>query len=474
VTAAPGGAAPHFEALRRAIQARAGLVWLVTWEDSRARALVERLAGSALGAPVPCHVWSVTEGLRVEDKRIGEAPDLVSALRHAAGQTEPAVYLFQDVAPFLSDPVVRRALRDCFRASRELPVTVFLTGSRLTVPDDLLKEIQVVGLGLPTSAELDAVIGELTAGGELPAARRQALVNAVRGLTLDEARIALRTALLTGPLGSPESLAAAIEFKRQVTLKLGILEFVDNPIRESDVGGLETLKAWLAVRQRAFGAQALAHRLRPPKGMLVMGVPGCGKSLSIRLVAGMWELPLLRLDLANVYSGAFGTPEESLHRALTVAEAVAPVVLWIDEIEKGIAGIKSSDTGVAARVFGTFLTWMQEKTAPVFIGATANMIDLLPPEVLRKGRFDEVFFIDLPGAREREAIWQVHVQRHGIALKKYPPSELAKMTAHYNGAEIEQVVVNATLAAIAAGKEPTPPRSRNRRPEPGARSLSHS
>ena len=162
MTAAPGGAAPHFDALCRAIQARAGLVWLVTWEDSRARALVERLAASALGAPAPCHVWSATEGLRVEDKRIGEAPDLVTALRHAAGQTEPAVYLFQDVAPFLSDPVVRRALRDCFRASRELPVTVFLTGTRLTVPDDLLKEIQVVDLeiagGQRRMSELKRVI----------------------------------------------------------------------------------------------------------------------------------------------------------------------------------------------------------------------------------------------------------------------------------------------------------------------------
>jgi SpoVK/Ycf46/Vps4 family AAA+-type ATPase len=185
-----------------------------------------------------------------------------------------------------------------------------------------------------------------------------------------------------------------------------------------------------------------------------MGVPGCGKSLAAQLAAGMWDLPLLRLDLASVYSGAFGTPEESLHRALAVAEAIAPCVLWIDEIEKGVAGIRSAETGVAARVFGTFLTWMQEKTSAVFVAATANMIDLLPPEVLRKGRFDEVFFIDLPTARERQAIWAVHLARLGIAAAKYPPAELAKMSAQFNGAEIEQVAVTATLLALAEGRAP--------------------
>jgi SpoVK/Ycf46/Vps4 family AAA+-type ATPase len=184
-----------------------------------------------------------------------------------------------------------------------------------------------------------------------------------------------------------------------------------------------------------------------------MGVPGCGKSLSVQLVAGMWEVPLLRLDLATVYSGAFGNPEGSLQRALAVAEAVAPCVLWIDEIEKGIAGVRSSDTGVAARVFGTFLTWMQEKTAHVFVAATANMIDLLPPEVLRKGRFDEVFFIDLPTPEEREAIWRVYLTRHKVPTLKFAMEELAKMTDQYTASEIEQVIINATIRAVGEGRE---------------------
>jgi hypothetical protein len=449
----------HFESLRRAILAHAGVAFLVTWEDDRTRLLVEALARSALPAPVPCYLWSVTEGLRRDGAPVDGAQDLAAALRHAVESQEVALYLFRDVVAFLDDPVVRRAVRDCFRTSRGTFRTVFLTGTALSLPVDLLKEVLVYELGLPATEEMAAIVDEQVTlhgpGTDLPADRRDALVLAARGLTLEEARIALRTAFLDQGPASEEAVAAVIDFKRQVILKLGVLRFVDDGVQEYEVGGLETLKAWLALRRSAFVGEAREHHMRSPKGLLVMGVPGCGKSMSVQMVAAMWGLPLLRLDLANVYSGAFGTPEASLHRALTVAEAVAPCVLWIDEIEKGIAGIKSSETGVVARVLGTFLTWMQEKTAPVFVAATANMIDLLPPEVLRKGRFDEVFFIDLPSVQEREAIWEIHLRRYDVRPKKFPPNDLAKMTAQYNGSEIEQVVVNATLLALAEHRPTT-------------------
>lgn len=207
--------------------------------------------------------------------------------------------------------------------------------------------MQVFELPLPGPEELgalvDGLVGDRGPGAPLPPDRREALVNAVRGLTLDEARIALAGAFLDREPADPACVAEAIRFKRQVIRKLGLLHFVDTRVTAERVGGLEVLKAWIAARRAVFGPAARARRLPPPKGLLVMGVPGCGKSLSVPLVAGLWELPLLRLDLAAVYAGTFGTPEESLHRALAVAEAVAPCVLWIDEIEKGIAGIRASE-----------------------------------------------------------------------------------------------------------------------------------
>jgi AAA+ superfamily predicted ATPase len=448
-----------YRALRRAMRVHAGVAYLVTWEDSRARRLAEALAQSALGHPVPCYLWSVTEGLTLNGRPVEGVrdTDLATALRHAACGIEPALYLFRDVHPFLEEPVVRRAIRDCFRESRGTARTVLLSGPHLALPDDLLKEVQVFELSLPSAEELGALLDELMAaqgsGPGLAPERRGALVNAVLGLTLDEARIALEGALLDRDPADRECVADAIRFKRQVILKLGILQFVDNRVTETSVGGLDALKEWLLIRKALFRPEARQRGLKPPKGVLVMGVPGCGKSLSIQLVAGMWELPLLHLDFATVYSGAFGNAEESLHRALAVAEAIAPCVLWIDEIEKGIAGVRSNDTGVAARIFGTFLTWMQEKAAPVVVAATANMIDLLAPEVLRKGRFDEVFFIDLPTAPEREAIWRVYLERHRIQSLKFSLAELAKMTDQFTASEIEQLVVNATIRASTEDRE---------------------
>jgi ATPase family protein associated with various cellular activities (AAA)/AAA+ lid domain-containing protein len=443
-----------YAALSRAIRAHAGVAYLVTWEDSRGRLLAEELARSAFERPVPCYLWSVTEGLTLNGRPVeGIARvDLATALRHAAQGSEPALYLFRDVHPFLGEAVVRRALRDCFRESRNSDRTVLLSAPRLALPDDLLKEVQVFELPLPSAEELGPLADELALargnGTRLAPDRRTALVNAVRGLTLDEARIALEGAFLDHDPSASDCVSDVIRFKHQVILKLGILQFIDQRVTESSVGGLDALKAWLSARKAVFGTEARERNLKPPKGVLVIGVPGCGKSLSVQLVAGMWELPLLQLDLATVYSGAFGNPEDSMHRALAVAEAVSPCVLWIDEIEKGIAGVRSSDNGVAARIFGTFLTWMQEKTAPVVVAATANMIDLLPPEILRKGRFDEVFFIDLPTAEEREAIWRVYLERHGIRSLKFSLSELAKMTDQFTASEIEQVVINATIQAL--------------------------
>lgn len=241
--------------------------------------------------------------------------------------------------------------------------------------------------------------------------------------------------------------------------KSGLLEYYPTDEKLQNVGGLDLLKTWLARRGAAFSEAARRFGLPEPKGLLLLGVQGCGKSLTAKAIAAQWRLPLLRLDMGRIFSGLVGSSEENLRRAIGVAESVAPVVLWIDEIEKGLAGIQSSgfsDGGVTARVAGTLLTWLQEKTAPVFVVATANRIEQLPPELLRKGRFDDIFFIDLPSLLERREIFEIHVRRRGRDPALHDLDALARRAAGFSGAEIEQAIVSALYDAFAEGKDLAP------------------
>jgi len=247
-----------------------------------------------------------------------------------------------------------------------------------------------------------------------------------------------------------------LDEKRQVIRKSGLLEYYPTEERLQNVGGLDALKTWLARRGAAFSEAARKFGLPEPKGLLLLGVQGCGKSLTAKAIAAQWGLPLLRLDMGRIFSGLVGSSEENLRRAIQVAESVAPVVLWIDEIEKGLAGMQSSgvsDGGVTARVMGTLLTWLQEKTAPVFVVATANRIEQLPPELLRKGRFDEIFFIDLPALPERREILEIHVRKRGRDPAAYDLDLLARRAEGFSGAELEQAVISGLYDAFAEGKE---------------------
>ncbi|HLL84981.1 MAG TPA: AAA family ATPase, partial [Longimicrobium sp.] len=242
----------------------------------------------------------------------------------------------------------------------------------------------------------------------------------------------------------------------QIVRKNGLLEFIHVDDTLDSVGGLDHLKVWLSRRTAAFGESARKFGLPEPKGLLLLGVQGCGKSLTAKAVASHWRLPLLRLDLGRIFSGLVGSSEENLRKAIRVAEGVAPAVLWVDELEKGISGAASSgsgDTGVTARVFGALLTWLQEKTAPVFVVATANRIDALPPELLRKGRFDEIFFVDLPEAPEREEIFRIHLKRRNRDARAFDVQALANRAVGFSGAEIEQAIVSGLYEAFAEGAE---------------------
>ena len=292
---------------------------------------------------------------------------------------------------------------------------------------------------------------------ELSDEEKDKLCKAALGLTLQEAESAFALAMVNDGKICIKDIGTILEEKVQVVKKMGILEFVNSDYSIKDIGGLDNLKSWLLKRNNSWSEQAKRYCIPAPKGVLVTGVPGCGKSLTAKAMSTIWQLPLLKLDFSKVFSGLVGSSEENMRRALAMAEAVSPSILWIDEIEKGLSGIGSNgDSGVSSRIFGQFLTWMQEKEAPVFVIATANNISNLPPELLRKGRFDEIFFVDLPTLNERKEIFKLHLEKRlkdkevasEVVGIKNICGELAKMTEGFIGSEIEQVVISSLCDAF--------------------------
>lgn len=278
---------------------------------------------------------------------------------------------------------------------------------------------------------------------------RNRMVDAAMGMTSMEADLAFCLAAVKDDLGDNAPYTVSSE-KEQIIKKSGILDYFPKNEDLKDVGGMDVLKDWLFKRQKAYEKKARDFGLQEPKGLLLLGVPGCGKSLTAKSIASFWNMPLLRLDIGKVFQGLVGSSEDNIRKAISTAEAVAPCVLWIDEIEKGLSGVQSSgstDGGVTSRIFSTILTWMQEKTSPVFVVATANNINLLPPELLRKGRFDEIFFVDLPTAKERENIFSIHLQKKRQTPSNFPLETLGKKTEGFNGAEIEECIKEAMFAA---------------------------
>jgi ATP-dependent 26S proteasome regulatory subunit len=454
------------EELDTLVRARYPLVYLVTSEEQRLEALLSDLAerhGKALLG------WTSTQGFRrLGGLRSAAAPEEkrepVEALQAVEKLSEPAIVVLKDFHPFLTDATVIRALRDLAHALKSTYTTVLLLSPTLVIPPDLEKEISVLDVPLPSFDDLLALLREIVtvlrqtgrAKVDLTKEEGHQLITAALGLTLSEAENAFAKAVAHDGKLNRDDIQLVLEEKRQVIRKSGLLEYFAPDQSLAEVGGLELLKAWLNRRGNAFSAAARQFGLPEPKGLLLLGVQGCGKSLTAKAIAATWRLPLLRLDMGRIFSGLVGSSEENLRKAIRTAESVAPVVLWVDEIEKGLSGLASSgatDGGVTARVFGTFLTWLQEKTAPCFVVATANRIDLLPPELLRKGRFDELFFIDLPAAPERQEILKIHVTRRRRDPGAYDLPALAQAAAGFSGAELEQAVVAALHEAFAEGQE---------------------
>jgi AAA+ superfamily predicted ATPase len=420
--------------LRAAAQAGVPIVCAVTHEERRAVSLV---AEAFRGARVL--EWTATQGWS-DDATV---PSPLAGVEHARldGGTRTARVML-DLHPWLGDARVVRALRDLAAHARELPLVLVMPAAAL--PAELDRDARVVTLPLPGAS---ALVGLYDSERLDPRWPRDAFVRAALGLTLDEAKRAFRFARAVPAAG--EALQSVIAEKRGALRRSACLELVDAEITLDDVGGLEVIKSWLQARVLAYGGGAREFGLAEPRGMLVSGVQGCGKSLVSKAAARVLGLPLVRLDFAEVFAAA--SPEHAIHEATRAVEAVAPAVLWVDEIEKGLG----ADAGDArhARVFGAFLTWLQERRAPVFAAATANEVERLPPELARRGRFDEVFFVDLPSTKERSQILAVHLRRKGRDARAFPVDDIAKELEHWSGAEIEQMVSAALFRAFGARRD---------------------
>jgi ATP-dependent 26S proteasome regulatory subunit len=461
-TPAPSSATPKFvQDLDTLIRARYPLLYLVTWEEARLDSILADLA-AAHGKVYM--TWSITKGLRriggPRGASGGEAPkDPIEALAAVEKLSDPSLVVLKDFHPFLSDPTVIRAMRELAQSLKSTYTTVLLTSPVMTIPVELEKEISVLDVPLPTFRDLFHLLKDIVAvvrqGGkavvDLSKEQAEQLIKAAQGLTLTEAENAFAKAVANDNRLDVNDVKLVLEEKRQVIRKSGLLEYFPAEEQLGNVGGLDNLKGWLDRRTAAFDSAARQFGLPEPKGLLLLGVQGCGKSLTAKAIASQWKLPLLRLDMGRIFSGLVGSSEENLRKAIRVAESVAPAVLWVDEIEKAMSGLGSSgstDGGVTARVFGAFLTWLQEKIAPVFVVATANRIDGLPPELLRKGRFDEIFFIDLPAQPERKEIFKIHLARRGRDPKSFDLDGLGRAAEGFSGAEIEQAIVEGLYEAF--------------------------
>lgn len=419
------------------------------------------------------YTWTQTQGLVCDGNRVKDTAQPVPAIDYIGRSSEDAVFILKDFHVYFGgernsrpDHMVIRKLRDILPNLKSSRKTVVFLSPQLAIPGDMEKEISVLDFPLPAMEEIEATLNELTEGLSPESIRltpeeKHSLVRSALGLTLQEAENAFCRAIVQIKGLDASAIGIIHEEKNQVVKKTGVLEFVRSDLGIDDIGGLENLKNWLKRRNGSWLERAKAYRIPAPKGVLITGVPGCGKSLTAKAMSAIWGLPLLKLDMGKIFGGVVGSSEENIRKAIHTAEAVAPSILWVDEIEKGFAGTRSDgDSGTSARVFGTFLTWMQDKTAPVFVIATSNDISALPAELLRKGRFDEIFFVDLPTVREREKIFRLHLEKrvkgaevvHRIDLNSGLCRELAELADGFSGAEIEQAVIAALYEAFFAGR----------------------
>lgn len=463
-------------------RARFPMLYITTWEEERALKTLYRLVKDVefIKTERTLFVWRITTGIeKIENeldiaaggKSEADTSDPLKALEFIQKYDKPALLVLLDFHVYFDqrkpEAKVIRKTRDTVNILKGgvVPKNVILLAPRLMLPNELQKDITIVDFDLPDYRDIEKSLQRIIRDNmsntkirfNLNEGSIEELAKAAQGLTLQEAENAFARAIVERGCLDENSRDIIVEEKRQIIKKTGVLEFVKSSLNLDDVGGLGNLKKWLIKRNKSWQGRAAAYHLPAPKGILITGVPGCGKSLTAKAISAIWKLPLLRMDVGKIFSGIVGSSEENMRHAIKTAEATAPSILWIDEIEKGFSGVgASNDSGTSTRVFGTFLTWMQEKKESVFVVATANNIHALPSEMLRKGRFDEIFFVDLPTLSEREAIFKVHLKNRlqseevkgNFEWSEANLLHLAAKTEGFVGAEIENIVINGLFEAF--------------------------
>ncbi len=453
--------------LETLIRARYPILYIISSEEMRVQSMVEEIANKR---QKKAFEWSYTTGIvpagtsiQSQKHRNAATKDPLAALDQVIEQVEPAIFVFKDFHPFLTknNYAVVRKLKEIALHLKNSFKTIVLVSPLMEIPTELEKEITVLNYPLPSREDLNALLDKIIADVKqfkqvvinLDDAGRERLLQAALGLTLGEAENVFAKIIVKDARLSGEDVNEVFAEKQQIIRKSGLLEYYATSEGFASVGGLAVLKDWLSKRAMAFSNEARAFGLPSPKGILMLGVQGCGKSLCAKAVSTQWQLPLLRFDMGRMFGSLVGSSEENVRRAIAVAESVAPAILWVDEIDKAFAGSQGSgatDGGTTARVFGTFLTWLSEKSAPVFVVATANDISQLPPELLRKGRLDEIFFVDLPSREERKEVFRIHISKRGRVAAGFNLDALADASQDFSGAEIEEAINSALYDAFYA------------------------
>lgn len=444
------------------IRAKYPLIYAVTFEEERVEASLKSVAHNLKRR---FRSWSYPRGFTPNEiSQSADPPKKLSleleALAQIHSETGPAIFMLKDFHTFMNDSRVIRLLREMGDRLKGKSQTIVITAPTLRLPVELEKEITVLDFPLPSGEEIkelvntaiSASVGNEQLRSTYSDQEREAIVSSCMGLTLNEIESVLARSLVEKKRLDVDVILGQ---KRQIIRKSGLLEYYPATESFQNVGGMEHLKEWLQTRTNSFTEKARQFGLPVPKGVLILGVQGCGKSLAAKAIASHWNLPILRLDVGRIFGSFVGQSEENIRLAIKVAESVAPCILWADEFEKGFAGFQGgvSDSGTTMRVFATFLTWMQEKTSPVFLIATANDVTKLPPELLRKGRFDDIFFVDLPDNDERQEIFAIHLKKRGRNPDLFDLKALADSTSEFSGAEIEQIVIGALFRAFHAQRE---------------------
>ena len=440
------------------LRARYPLVYVVSIEEEPVDEVLNAVAAQS-NSERKILTWDLVRGWDDNGSGKGNVMDALNRIAKAE-EKEGSIFVLRDLHYILKhpetgkNPPVVREIKNLTKELKRSRKTLILTSHTLTIPEEFKEEVTIIDFPLPNTEEIDYLISQLVVPEKLKVEgkSREQLIKACQGLSRARIQRVLAKALAAKKQVDESDIQGVLEEKKQTIRQTGILEFYATSESLKNVGGLENLKRWVKMREDAFTEEARRYGIPNPKGVLLVGIQGTGKSLSAKTIANEWRLPLLRLDTGRLFGGIVGESESKVRQMIQIAEAIAPCVLWIDEIDKAFGNINGGsdgDSGTSRRVFGSLITWMQEKTAPVFIVATANNVKVLPAELLRKGRFDEIFFLNLPTEKERQDIFKVHLQKlRPSRLREFELPKLAKQSNKFSGAEIEQVVVDALHRAF--------------------------